>query len=145
MARIEESVEIERPVESVFAYTTEAKYWPRWQSIIVEAEQTSQGPMHIGATYKGITRMLGLSVKWTATVTEYEANRTWAKSIACGSMVIGEHVTYAPIEGRMKFAIVYEIEVGGFLKLFAPMMLSSMRKETKRSLGDLKSILETPA
>lgn len=142
MARIEESAEIKRPVEKVFAYTTEAKSWPKWQSIIMEAEQTSQGPMCVGATFKGISRMMGLSLKWTAKVTEYESNRKWAKNIACGSMIIEEHVNYDPVEGGIEFTIVYDMKVGGFLKLFSPMVASSMRKETKKSLTNLKSILE---
>jgi crotonobetainyl-CoA:carnitine CoA-transferase CaiB-like acyl-CoA transferase len=53
MARIEESVEIKRPVDKVFAYTTEAKSFPKWQSTIPEAEQTSQGPVCVGTTFKG--------------------------------------------------------------------------------------------
>jgi len=135
-------VEIKRPVDEVFAYTTEAKSWPKWQSIIMEAEQTSQGSVRVGTTFKGTSRMMGLSMKWTAKVTEYEPNRKWAKNITCGSMIIEEHVTYDPIEGRIKFTIVYDMKVGGFLKLFSPMVISSMRKETKKSLSNLKSILE---
>ena len=88
MARIEESVEIKRPVDKVFAYTTDAKRWPKWQSIILEAEQTSKGSMCVGTTFKGTSRMMGLSMKWTAKVTEYKANRKWAKNITCGSMII---------------------------------------------------------
>jgi uncharacterized membrane protein len=142
MARIEGSVEIKCPVEKVFAYTTDAKRWPKWQSIILEAEQTSKGSMSVGTTFKGTSRMMGLSMKWTAKVTEYKPNRKWAKNITCGSMIIEEHVTYDPIEERTKFTIVYDMEVGGFLKLFSPMVVSSMRKETKKSLNNLKSILE---
>ena len=78
MARIEESVETKRPVDKVFAYMTEVKSWPKWQSIIMEAEQTSQGPWCVGTTTKGTSRMMGLSMKWTAKVTEYEPNRKWA-------------------------------------------------------------------
>jgi uncharacterized protein YndB with AHSA1/START domain len=48
MARIEESVDIKRPVDKVFAYQTEAKNWPKWWSFIPEAEQTSQGPIGVG-------------------------------------------------------------------------------------------------
>jgi uncharacterized membrane protein len=142
MARIEESVEINRPVDKVFAYTTEVKSWPKWQSIITEAEQTSQGPWCVGTTTKGTNRMMGLSMKWTAKVTEYELNRKWAKNITCGSMSIQEHVTYELIEGRTKFTILYDMRVGGVLKLFSPMVVSSTRKETKKSLSNLKSILE---
>jgi len=142
MARIEESVDIKRPVDKVFAYTTEAKSWPEWQSIITEAEQTSQGPMCVRATTKGTSRMMGLSMRWTAKVTEYEPNRKFGKNIICGSITNEQHNTYDPIEGGTKFTIVYDVKVGGLLKLFSPMVVSSMRKETKKSLGNLKSILE---
>jgi uncharacterized membrane protein len=142
MARIEESIEIKRPVDKVFAYTTDAKNWPKWQSFIPEAEQTSQGPMNIGTTFKGISRMMGRSMRWTAIVTEYESNKKWGKNITCGSLAIEEHVTYNPVEGGTTFTILYDMKVGGFLKLLSPVMAGSMRKETKKSLGNLKSILE---
>ena len=142
MARIEESVEIKRPVDKVFAYQTEAKSWPEWQSFIMEAEQTSQGHIGVDTTFRGTNRMMGLSMKWAAKVTEYEPNRKWGKNITSGSMIIEEHVTFDPIEIGTRFTIVYDMKVGGFLKLFSPMVVSSMRKETKKSLSNLKSILE---
>ena len=143
MARIEESVEIKRAVDEVFAYTTEAKSWPKWQSFIMEAEQTSQGPIAVGTTFTGTNRMMGRSMKWSAKVTEYEPNRKWAKNITCGSVAIEEHMAYDPLEGGINFTIIYDMKVGGFLKLFSPMVVSSTRKETRKSLSNLKSILET--
>ena len=145
MARIEESVEIKRPADEVFAYTTEAKSWPKWQSFIMEAEQTSQGQIGVGTTFKGTNRMMGLSMKWAAKVTEYEPNRKWGKNITSGSTTIEEQLTFDPIEGGIKFTLVYDMKVGGFLKLFSPMVVSTMRKETKKSLSNLKSILEAQA
>jgi hypothetical protein len=142
MARIEESVKINSPVDKVFTYTTEAKNWPKWQSFIMEAEQTSPGPMGVGTTFKGTNRMMGRTMKWTAKVTEYEPNSKWAKDITCGSVIIEERMTYDPLEGGTNFTIVYDMKVGGFLKLFSPMVVSSTRKETKKSLSNLKSILE---
>ncbi len=142
MAKIEESIEIKRPVESVFAYTTDAKNWPKWQSFIPEAEQTSPGTMGVGTTFKGVSRMMGRSMKWTAIATEYESNKKWGKNITCGDVAIEEHVTYKPVEGGTAFTILYDMKVGGLLKLLSPVMAGSMHKETKKSLGNLKSILE---
>ena len=143
MARIEESVEINSPVDKVFVYTTQAESWPKWQSFIPAAEQTSQGDMDVGTTFKGTNKMMGLSMKWDAKVTEYELNRKWAKNITCGSMTVEEHMTYDPIEAGTRFTILYDMKVGGFLKLFSPMIIRSMRQETKKSLNQLKSILES--
>ena len=142
MARIEESVEIKRPVDNVFAYTTDAKSWAKWQSTIPEAEQTSQGPVNVGATFKGTFHMMGLSMKWTAKATEYEPNRKFAKNITCGSISNEQHNTYSPIEGGTRFTIVYDMKVGGLMKLFSPMIISSTRKALKQALGNLKNVLE---
>jgi hypothetical protein len=142
MAIIEESIEIKCPVDKVFAHTTDAKNWSKWQSFIPQAEQTSQGPVNVGATFKGVSRMMGRSIKWTAIATEYESNKKWGKNITCGNMAIEEHVTYNPVEGGTAFTIAYDMKAAGLLKLLLPVMASSMRKETKKSLGNLKRILE---
>ena len=142
MARIEESVEIKRPADKVFAFTTDAKSWPKWQSTFPEAEQTSQGPVGIGTTFKGKIRMMGLTMKWTSNATEYEPNRKFGKNITCGPITNEQHNTYDPIAGGTKFTIVYNMKVGGLMKLFSPMIVSSTRKALKNALGNLKAILE---
>jgi uncharacterized membrane protein len=142
MARIEESVEIKRPADRVFAFTTDAKSWPKWQSTFPEAEQTSQGPVGVGTTFKGKIRMMGLTMKWTAKAMEYEPNGKFGKNIACGPITNEQHNTYDPIEGGTKFTIVYNMKVGGLMKLFSPMIVSSTRKALKKALSNLKAILE---
>jgi uncharacterized membrane protein len=142
MARIQESVEIKRPADRVFAYTTDAKSWPKWQSTFPGAEQTSPGPVGVGTTFKGTIRMMGLTMKWTSEATEYEPNRKFGKNITCGSITNEQHNTYDPIEGGTKFTIVYNMKVGGLMKLFSPMIVSSMRKALKKALSNLKSVLE---
>ncbi len=79
MRSFEESIEIKRPVEKVFAYTTDANKWTEWESFILEAEQTSGRSMEVGATYRGVSRMMGRSMKWTAIVTQYEPGKRWAR------------------------------------------------------------------
>ena len=143
MARIEDNIVIKHSVDKVFAYTTDAKNWSKWQSFIPEAEQTSQGPLSIGTTFKGVSRVMGRSMKWTAVATEYESNKKWAKNIASGDVEIEEHMTYSPVEGGTAFTIVYNMKAGGFIKFLLPMMARSMSKETKKSLGNLKTILES--
>jgi uncharacterized membrane protein len=143
LARIEESVDIKRPADKVFAYTTDAKTWTKWQSTFPEAEQTSQGPVGVGTTFKGSIHMMGLTMKWTAKATQYEANSKFGKNIECGSITNEQHNTYEPIEGGTRFTIVYNMKVGGFMKLFSPMIVGSTRKALKEALGNLKRVLES--
>jgi len=142
MSRIEESVEIHCPVEKAFAFTTDAGSWSTWLTFIPEAEQTSKGPVGVGTTFKGTNHLMGRTMKWTAQATEYEKNRKFGKTITAGSVFIEQHNTYDPAKDGVKFTIVYDMKVHGFLKLLSPMIVSSMQKGLKKSFGTLKQILE---
>ena len=145
VARIEESVEIKRPVEQVFAYVADARSWPKWHPAMPEAEQTSPGQMGIGTTIRGINKVMGMRMPWTSKVTEYEPNKKWGETISSGSSLIEEQLTFDSVEGGTKLAVVYDMKVGGFLKLLAPMVIRTMRKQLKTNLSTLKSILDKQA
>ena len=145
MAIIEESVVIKRPVDQVFAYVTNVKNLPQWESAMLEAEQTSPGQLGIGTTFRGATRVMGRRVLWTSKVTEYEPNKKWGETISSGSTLIEEHLIFDPVEGGTKLNIAHDIQVSGLLKLFAPTVISTMRKQTQSNLSNLKSILEAQA
>jgi len=142
MSRIEENVEIHCPVGKAFSFTTDAASWSTWVTFIPEAEQTSKGPVGVGTTFKGTNHLMGRTMKWTAQATEYETNRKFGKNITSGSVFIEQHNTYEPAKDGVKFTIVYDMKVHGFLKLLSPMIVSSMHKGLKKSLGTLKQILE---
>jgi hypothetical protein len=142
MARIEESVQINCPVEKAFAYTTDAGSWSKWNTAIPKAEKTSQGPVGIGSTFRGTVHLMGRSMAWTAKATEYEANKKFGKNIDSGSVLIEQHNTYTPTKDGVKYTIVYDMKFTGFLRLLSPMIVSSMRKELKMSLINVKQILE---
>jgi carbon monoxide dehydrogenase subunit G len=84
-------------------------------------------------------------MKWTAKAIEYELNKKFGKIIACGPITNEQHNTYEPIAGGTRFTIVYNMKVGGLMKLMSPMIVSSTRKALKQALGNLKSVLEAQA
>ena len=57
--RYQNSVTIDRPVEDVFAYMTTVENSPTWQNPVLEAWQTSSGPLGVGATLVVKARVLG--------------------------------------------------------------------------------------
>jgi uncharacterized protein YndB with AHSA1/START domain len=143
MARIEGSVEIKRPVEHVFAYVTDMNNLSKWVPAMQEVEHTSPGQMGVGTTLKGIYKIMGWRMPWTSKVTEYDLNKKWGESISSGGMLSEELLTFDSTAGGTKFTLLYNMKVGGFLKLLAPLMASSMRKQTKANLAKLKDLLET--
>lgn len=142
MSRIEEGIQINCPVGKAFAFTTDAGKWNTWQSTIPSAEQTSPGPVGIGTTFKGTSRLMGRTMQWTARATEYEPTKRFGKTITSGSVFIEQHNTYTPTKQGLRFAITYDITMNGFSKLLSPVIVRSMRKGLQKSLITLKQILE---
>ena len=145
MVRVEENIEIKRPVDKVFAYLMDAHNWPYWNSSVLEAEQTSVGQIGIGTTFRGVDRMIGRRIAWVSKITEYELNRKMSQIITSGNNLVEQYLTFDPIEGGTKFGFVYDMKAGGFLKFIAPILLSTMRKAVKKNLSKLKVILEAQA
>ena len=142
MARIEESIAIRCPVNEVFALTTDASRWCTWHTAIPEAEKTSDGPVGVGTTFRGTTRLMGRLMPWTATATEYEVNSRFGKIIDSGSVVIDQHNTYVPSPEGTVFSMVYDMRFSGRTRLLSPLIVRSMRKEMRNSLVKMKEILE---
>jgi len=91
---------------------------------------------------QGTNRMMGRTMQWTASSTEYKPAKKFGKNITSGSVLIEQHNTYVPTERGLKFTIAWDVKVNGFLKLMSPIMVSTMRKELQKSLVNLKQILE---
>ena len=143
MAIIEESILIKSPVEQVFAYVTDVANLTRWVADMVEAEQTSPGPMGIGTTFKGVNKIVGQRMPWTSRVTQYEINKKWGATSTSDSTIIEEITFFDSADGGTKLTAKYDIRLGGFLKLVSPFMANSMRSQTIKNLATLKKLLET--
>jgi uncharacterized membrane protein len=142
MGRIEESIEIKCPVDKVFKYTTVAENWPKWHDEILEAEQTSQGEVGVGTTFRVKTHSMGQTTDWTSKVTEYVLDKKWGKELTSKSAVINDQLIFDSIEGGTKFTMVYDIKISGFAKMLSSKINSEMRKESKQDLINLRGILE---
>ena len=145
MARLEETVVINRPSDKVFAYVADPNTWPKWNLDMLEAQQTSPGQAGVGATFRGANKIMGRRMPWDSKVTNFVQNKGWGATISSGSTLIHEDLTFDSLGQGTKFTWVYDMKVSGFLKLFAPMVISSTHKGMKTNISTLKTILEAQA
>jgi len=142
MARIEASVMINQPIDEVFAYVTDAGSWPKWESGLLEAEQTSEGPVGVGTRFRGTNQVLGLRMEWASEVMEYKPNRKWGQRITSGSWSTEESLTFEPVEDSSTITLVSVLELRGFFRLVVPILVRMMQKQIEGNLANLKGILE---
>ncbi|MFC2004804.1 SRPBCC family protein [Chloroflexota bacterium] len=142
MAKIEESVIINWPVDQVFNYVTDFDRLPEWETNILKSEKTSAGKIGIGTTYRGVIKAMGMRMEWTSIVTKYEENTRLDETITSGKTIIYEKLMFDIVDEDTEFTLIHDYRTGGFLKLITPMLVYTMRKQMKANLGNLKRILE---
>lgn len=139
---MEASVVINRLVEEVFAYLSDVRNWSQWNPSFLEGEQTSEGPVGVGTTARGVSQFLGRRMEWTGEVTEYEPNRKVEEKITSGPMSMELSLTFEPVEGGTRLTFVGEGEIGGLFRMADPIVKRMMQRQLEGNLTNLKDILE---
>lgn len=145
MMRVEESIAINRPVEEVFAYTTDPAHFAEWSQMVIDARQLSEGPMGVGTTIETTLQFLGRRFNSEQTVIEYVPNRVFTGRSTSGPIPMTITSRCEPVEGGTKFTWGGEGESKGFFAMADPLLLPIMRRQTQAMLGTLKDLLEARA
>jgi uncharacterized protein YndB with AHSA1/START domain len=144
VAKIEESVMIDRPVEDVWKFVTDLSKLPKWITEVLELRQTSTGPLGVGATCEFREKMRNTTMTISSRVTEYELNRRLSFEHISGPAK-GSIITFSmdTIGGKTKFTNTNDMKFSGFYKLFGSFFTPTLRRAVVTSLGNLKHILES--
>ena len=138
----ETSFVINRPIDEVFAFTTNQENQPKWQSRVLEMIKTSDGPIGVGTTWRGVGKFLGRRIEVTTVVTEYELDRTYAGRSTSGPFPIEARQTYESVDGGTRGTFTIEAQPGGFFKIAEPVLLNLYKRQAEAELGSLKEFME---
>ena len=145
MAKMETTIVINRSLEEVFAFTTNFENQPKWQSRLLEAQQTSEGPIGVGTKWRFVAKFLGQRIEFEQECIEYEPNRMYAGKSTSGPFPIEGRQTYNPVEGGTKLNVTVEVQPGEFFKLAEPLVVSMLKRLTDADLANLKDLMEAGA
>ncbi len=142
MATIETSVVINRPVEEVFTYVVDPNNNAQWAGPVVEARQTSEGPVGLGTTSTRVTQFLGRTMEATYEIIEYEPNSYYKDKMTSGPVPINGRISFESVDDGTKVTIAGEIEAAGFFKLAEPILSRMARRQVETDAQTLKDLLE---
>ena len=145
MARAEVSTTIQRPVEDVFAVISDLENNPKWTSGVLDAKQTSPGPIGVGTTARTTSKFLGRRIENEMEVTEYEPDRRFSWRSRSGPFPFQGSVTLEQIGRGTRVAVTFEADPGGFFKLAEPLIVSVARRQFQSDLDNLKDLMEANA
>src|ERR671917_1257327 len=141
--REEHTVVIERSVEEVFAFTTDPNNESLWQSTSLETEQTSEGEVEVGTTFRNTSKFLGRRIESTYQVTENDSPHKQCVRITSGPLPGAACYLFELADGgSTRFTQTFETEVGGFFRLAEPLVGRAIRRQTEADMATLKDMLE---
>jgi uncharacterized membrane protein len=142
MAHAEESITIQRPVSTVFAFVLDGTNNRYWRPAVVDIQRVPGSPDGVGARYKqGLTGPGGRRIDGDYEIVTCQPNREIAFRVTAGpARPTGAYRFDAQGEAtRVTFTLDYQPR--GLGLLMAPMIARTMRSEVA-TLSNLKSYLE---
>jgi carbon monoxide dehydrogenase subunit G len=133
---------IARPVEEVFAFLTDARNHPRWDTTSVVMEPQENGPWHQGLVFREVRR-IPRPTEVRSRIADFEANERFDMESLSGPSFRG-HWRFAPEGTGTRLRWSCEMEVSGLARLFEPLIQRQFRRTVSRNFQRLKALLETP-
>ncbi|HEY1391427.1 MAG TPA: SRPBCC family protein [Ktedonobacterales bacterium] len=145
MQTITVSIIIERPVEEVFAFVTDARNNLLWQasSGLKETQQLPDGPVGVGTRITEVWSFMGRTTEDVSEVTLYEPNQRYRRSPISNSGPIrgGEYAFESVAEG-VRWTIAVNVQAGGIFAIAEPLLASAIRKGFEQNMAEAKTLLE---
>jgi len=146
MATTSVSIVIERPVEEVFAFLTDARNNRLWQARagLQASRQAPEDLVGVGTRITETRHWLGRQTEGTSEVTEYEPNKKYTRRHILGSSPIkAGSWLFEPVAAGTKCTFTALIQAGGVCTLAEPLLAASLKKRLATGLAEAKHLLET--
>ena len=141
MPTIQTSININAPVEKVFAYVSDPMNLPEW--LVNMSDVTDVTGSGVGQRHHWKYNMLGIPLRGESTVSEHVPNERWATESKGGATSTWTF-TFAPHEGgtKLNLNVDYTIPVPVLGKLAEKLVLKRNQREAAMSMENAKERLE---
>jgi len=142
MTTMTQSVTVNRPVAEVWDFISNFENTTRWSRGVLEARQTSDGPLGVGSTLQTVVKAFGRRRTADYLVTEYQPNHAFAFKVTSGPMSSRARYSLEPAGAGTRLTASGEVEAAGLYKLLAPILVRIVKRHSEDDLANLKRILE---
>lgn len=145
MATVTVSAVINRPIEEVFAFLTDARNFPQWQSKsgLQSVQQSPESPVGVGTRITEVWKFMGATSESTSEVTEYEPNRKYSRrGLTDGSPIKDGTLTFEPVAGGARVTSTVTVKAGGLFAIAEPLLVANLKRGFEENLELAKQLLE---
>ena len=103
--RFESSIDINAPVEKVWAMIDKLEEWPQWMPSIKKIERVSKGPLTVGSQLSVTAKVSGLTVTLLMTITEFVPERSVVLEGKALGTKLTRFYTLEPVNSKTKVTV----------------------------------------
>jgi ligand-binding SRPBCC domain-containing protein len=143
--RFQRETVIERPVEEVFDFVTDARNEPRYNPRILNVEKKTAGPISRGTRFVLVSKAMGRPLAVEYEITAYERPQRMISRTIRGLplMNVESTETFEPANGGTRMRWVWEVKSRGTAgKLTTPVLARMLGRRLDRAFANIKRVLE---
>jgi uncharacterized protein YndB with AHSA1/START domain len=139
-------VDIDRPVNHVFAYSTDPEKLPTWQTNTVSSVPEQEGPLAVGSRLREVHRGPGgKEFESLVEVTEYDPDRRFALRVIEGTPVHATMTFEPTADGGTHLRFRAFGKLTGAMRLAEPFLGRMLKRQFAEQVATLKRVLEQDA
>jgi uncharacterized protein YndB with AHSA1/START domain len=139
----EHAVEIDAPAARVFPYLVESEKRLRWMGALVESEQLTDGPLHVGTVWRDVFEEHGQRIELEAELAELEPGRRIEVRLESRGFDATSTQELEEVGGRTRVRTVIETEYTMLAaRLLSLVVTRHAQKQLEADLARLKELVE---
>ena len=139
---MELSIFIKRPISEVFEFVSKAENMPKWAAKIVDAAQTSEGPVGVGTTCYVVAKAMGWEAKQDFVVTQCIEDKTYVAKSTSGPLQMETRYDLEQVDGGTNLRASVVASMSGMMAIAGPLIARKMKTQFKEDHATLKRLLE---
>jgi carbon monoxide dehydrogenase subunit G len=146
--RFEQETRIERPLEEVFDFVTDARNEPQYNPRILNVEKKTGGPVGHGTRFVLMSKVMGRRTAVEYEITAYERPRLMTSRTISGLplMDVQSIETFEPVGEGTRMRWVWEVKGRGLAgRLMVPLLARVLGRRLEGAFANIKRVLEGDA
>ena len=140
MINFEATVQINCPVERVFAFIVDDKNLRNWKTGLIENELLTEGPLQAGTRFREVRRMGPRDAEIRGEITDFVPDQRFATRTLTQPQVTVSY-TLETVNGGTRITYRFTMVAKGFMRILEPFFATSIKKDSAADLAKLKHIL----
>lgn len=141
--RFTNTITIDRPSDTLFAYLADLENLPRWNYALAETRKLTPGPPGVGTRYRQ-TRTIPVHAEETLEITEYIPNHKLSIRGTLNALPADLTYTLHSAEASTTLTNTIQLRPRGPENLLVLIALGRIKSAAAANLGALKQLLEHP-